>query len=96
MLMALELQHGDDRRRAHREFLAICALAVGVEPLRWHAACAAALARGEVSADGVKAALHGDPARETTPAPALPKQLLAVSVPAGDVSQYSQLLGVAG
>ena len=96
MLMALEVQGGDDRRQAHREFLAICALAVDVEPLRWHAACAAALARGEVSAAGVKAAPHGDPARESTPPPSFPEHLLAVRVPAGDVSQYSQLLAVVG
>ena len=96
MLVALEARHSDDRRQAHREFLAICALAVDVEPLRWHAACATALVRGEVSADGVKAALHGGSATAATAPPSLPEQLLSISVPAGDVGQYSRLLEVAG
>ena len=94
MLLALEQRHGDDRRRAHREFLAVCALAVDVEPVRWQAACATALARGEISAAGVRAALLGDGADRATPLQ-LPHQLAAVAVPAGNIGQYSRLLEVA-
>jgi transposase len=50
LLDAPEERHRDDRRRAHRESLAACALYAGVEPVRWRAACATALARGQVSA----------------------------------------------
>ncbi len=97
MLRALEERHGDDRRRAHREFLGVCALAVDVEPVRWQAACAAALARGEVSAAGVRAALHGDPSGGATAVTVrLPERLAAVKVPAGDVGQYSRLLEAVG
>jgi len=96
VLRTLEVRHSD-RRRAHREFLAICALAVDVEPVRWQAACAAALARGEVSAAGVRTALHGDPVPGRLSEPVrLPASLLEVAVPAGDVDQYSQLLEAMG
>ena len=47
ILDALEAAHPDDRRSAHRAFLAICALGADVEPVRWRAACATALARGD-------------------------------------------------
>lgn len=97
VLRALEERHGEDRRRAHSEFLSVCALAVDVEPVRWRAACAAALARGEVSAAGVRAALHGEPLVKPTPAAVrLPERLAAVAVPAGDVGQYSRLLEAMG
>lgn len=92
VLRALETRHADNRRRAHREFLSVCALAVDVEPVRWQAACAAALARGEVSAAGVRAALHGEPSAPTTTGVRLPDRLAAVEVAAGDVAQYSRLL----
>lgn len=92
VLRALEERYGENRRRAHSEFLAVCALAVDVEPVRWQAACAAALARGEVSAAGVRAALHGDPSPRPPAAVRLPDRLAAVEVPAGDVGQYSRLL----
>lgn len=92
LLAALEATHPDDRRAAHREFLAICAAGAGIEPVRWRAACATALARGEPSAAGVRAALAG-----TIVAPSarieLPARLASVSVPAGDVAQYGALLG---
>lgn len=92
LLEALEAAHPDDRRAAHRAFLAICTLGAEVEPVRWRAACATALARGEVSAAGVRAALEGT---ITTPGSrlALPARLVDVAVPAGDVGQYSRLLG---
>jgi hypothetical protein len=97
VLRALEERHGPDQRRAHREFLAVCELAVDVEPVRWQAACAAALARGEVSPAGVRAALHGRaPGDGVPPAFRLPERLRAVEVPAGDVEQYSRLLEVVG
>lgn len=89
ILDALEAMHPGDRRRAHREFLAICAAAVDVEPVRWRAACATALIRGEVSAAGVRAALAGT-LRVTAPI-GLPARLASVSVAAGDVDQYSRL-----
>lgn len=92
ILDALEAAHPGDRRSAHREFLAICAAAVDVEPVRWRAACATALARDEIGAAGVRAALAG-----TSVVPAsrieLPARLASVSVPAGDVAQYGALLG---
>jgi hypothetical protein len=69
---------GQNRRRANSEFLAVCALAVDVEPVRWQAACAAALARGEVSAAGVRAALHGDTARSAPAAMPLPTRLTGI------------------
>jgi transposase len=96
VLLALEERHGENRRRAHGEFLAVCALAVDVEPVRWQAACAAALARGEVSAAGVRAALHGDTPRSAPAATPLPTRLTGVSVPAGDVGQYNRLLEAVG
>ena len=91
LLAALAAAHVDDRRVAHREFLAICSAGSEVEPVRWRAACATALARREISAAGVRAALAG-----ALPAAApigLPEPLAAVHVPAGDVGQYSRLLG---
>jgi len=92
ILEALEVAHPDDRRAAHREFLAICAAGADLEPVRWRAACATALARGEATAAGVRAALAG-----TIVAPGsrieLPARLASVSVPAGDVAQYGALLG---
>ena len=91
LLDALEERHRDDHRRAHREFLAACALYATVEPVRWRAACATALARGEVSAAGVRAALEGTlpPSRTES---VLPPPLVEVRVPAADLSQYSRLL----
>ena len=90
LLEALETKHGDDRRRAHREFLSACSLAVDVEPVRWFAACATALVRGEASAAGVRAALRGGAAPATEVL--IPAPLSAVTVPAGDPQQYSLLL----
>lgn len=93
LLAALEERHGADRRRAHREFLAVCGLAATVDPVRWRAACAATLARGDISADGVRGALRG--AVPTMPtALVLPLSLAGVDVPAGDVGQYGRLLEV--
>ena len=92
LLEALEARHGDDRRRAHREFLAACALYARVEPVRWRAACATALARGQVSAAGVRAALDGTLPPSTTES-VLPPALVEVRVAAADPSQYSRLLG---
>ena len=94
LLEALEAAHSGDRRAAHREFLAICAAGAETEPVRWRAACATALARGEPSAAGVRAALAGT-IRLGRPAPriALPPTLAQVTVPAGDVGQYGRLLG---
>ena len=92
LLDALEERHRDDRRRAHREFLAACALYAAVEPVRWRAACATALARGEVSAAGVRAALEGR-LPPSTMVSVLPPALAEVRVPAGDLDQYSRLLG---
>jgi hypothetical protein len=60
-----------------------------VEPVRWRAACATALARGEVSAAGVRAALEGSPTVSV-----LPPALAEVRMSAGDLSQYNRLLGV--
>ncbi|MGH7685811.1 MAG: IS21 family transposase [Candidatus Dormibacteria bacterium] len=94
MLLALEQRHGDDRRRAHREFLAVCALANDVEPVRWQAACAAALARDDISAAGVRTALLGGGADRAAPLQ-LPQRLAMVDVPAGDIDQYSRLLEAA-
>ncbi|MGH7920408.1 MAG: hypothetical protein ACREQM_10740 [Candidatus Dormibacteraceae bacterium] len=95
LLQALEVKHDDDLRRAHREFLSICALHAGVEPVRWRAACATALARDEVSAAGVRAALRGSLPQKGSGTP-LPSALAAVRVPAGDIGQYNQLLGGGG
>ncbi len=92
LLDALETAHIGDRRRAHREFLAICTFGAEVEPVRWRAACATALARGDASAAGVRAALDGTIVSTGTTI-ALPPRLAAVTVPAGDVDQYSRLLG---
>lgn len=91
LLRALEERHGADRRRAHREFLRACELGIGVEPVRWRAACAAAVACGDISAAGVKAALTGEPRPRQCPT-ALPDALIAVVVAAGDPAQYQQLL----
>ena len=92
LLEALEAAHPADRRRAHREFLAVCAAGAELEPVRWRAACATALARGEPSAAGVRAALAGT---SLAPAPRieLPTRLAGVRVAAGDVAQYGALLG---
>ncbi len=90
LLEALETKHGDDRRRAHREFLSACSLAADVEPVRWFAACATAVVRGEVSAAGVKAALRGGAAPATQVL--IPAPLATVTVLAGDPQQYSLLL----
>ena len=94
LLLALEERWGGDRRQAHKEFLAVCTLHQQVDQVRWRAACATALARGEVSAV-VVAALEGR-AATTTAAVALPLVWSAVAVPAGDASQYQRLLGVRG
>lgn len=95
LLQALEARHGDDLRRAHREFLAACSLYANTEPVRWRAACATALARGEVSAAGVKAALEGRlPAKGAVTT--LPARLAEVRVPAGDPLQYNRLLQPVG
>lgn len=91
LLEALETAHPGDRRRAHREFLAVCTLGAVVEPVRWRAACATALARGETSAAGVAAALSGT-MRPTRSAMVLPARLAEVSVAAGNVAQYGRLL----
>jgi transposase len=93
LLEALETAHVGDQRRAHREFLAACALSADVEPVRWRAACATALARGEASAAGVRAALAGTSTAGSSTL-ALPARLAGVAVPAGDIGQYSRLLGV--
>ena len=93
LLEALEALHPDDRRRAHREFLAVCGLGAEVEPVRWRAACATALARGEIGAAGVRAALEGAPRPATPGGLVVPSHLAEVSVPAGDVGQYGRLLG---
>ncbi len=90
LLAALEARHGADRRRAHREFLAVCKLATTEEPVRWIAACATAVARDAVSAAGVAAALTGTAPRATPVQ--IPDALAAVVVPSGDPAQYSQLL----
>jgi len=92
ILGALEAAHPADRRSAHRAFLAICVLGADVEPVRWRAACATALARGDVTAAGVRAALTGTSATISPRIP-LPPALAGVAVPAGDVGQYSRLLG---
>jgi len=89
LLAALEAHYGDDTRRAHREFLTVCALGRAVEPVRWQAACATALARGEPNAAGVRRALEGAPEHHTL---ALPARVRDVAVPAGDIAQYDQLL----
>ena len=91
LLEALEVAHVGDQRRAHREFLAACALSADVEPVRWRAACATALARGDASAAGVRAALTGTSTAGSSTL-ALPARLAGVAVPAGDVGQYSRLL----
>lgn len=92
ILDALEAAHAGDQRRAHREFLAVCTAGADVEPVRWRAACATALARGQVDAAGVRAALDGTIV-STGSTIELPPRLAAVAVPAGDVDQYSRLLG---
>jgi hypothetical protein len=74
------------------KFLTACALYAGVEPVRWRAACATALVRGEVSAAGVRAALEGT-LPPSTMAGALPPALAEIHVSAGDLSQYDRLLG---
>ncbi len=91
LLEALEAAHPADRRRAHREFLAVCALGADLEPIRWRAACATALARGQASAAGVRAALEGTPSASAPMR--LPAGLAEVHVPAGDIDQYGALLG---
>ena len=58
--------------------------------MRWIAACATAVARGDVSAAGVKAALR-DGATPATKV-VIPEPLAAVTVAAGDPQQYSLLL----
>lgn len=90
LLTALEAKHSEDLRRAHREFLAVCSLAGNVEPVRWIAACATAMVRGEVSAAGVRAALNGESRKVGEVR--IPEVLAAVAVPAGNPQQYSQLL----
>ncbi len=90
LLRELEGQHREDLRRAHREFLMICGLATNVEPVRWIAACATALARGEVSAAGVRAALNG--ASRGVGEVRIPDVLAAVAVAPGNPQQYSQLM----
>jgi hypothetical protein len=87
----MEAHHGEDRRRAHKEFLTTCTLLVDTEPVRWRAACATALARGELSAAGVRAALAGTSVT-TAATPSLPAALAQVHVPAGDLRQYDRLL----
>jgi transposase len=91
LLDAIEAHHGEDRRRAHKEFLTACTLLVDTEPVRWRAACATALARGELSAAGVRAALAGTSVT-TAATPSLPAALAEVHVPAGDLRQYDRLL----
>ena len=59
LLRELEERHRGGLPRVHREFLAICALAGEIEPARWEAACATALARCVISLAGVRAALPG-------------------------------------
>jgi hypothetical protein len=76
---------------AHREFLAVCGLAATVDPMRRRAACAATLARGDISADGVRTALRGA-APDRADIAVLPLSLAGVDVPAGDVGQYGGLL----
>ena len=95
LLLALEERWGEDRRRAHKEFLSVCTLHQQVDQVRWRAACATALVRGEVSAAGVRAALEGRAAASATVA-ALPLVWSRVEVPAGDPSQYQRLLGARG
>lgn len=94
MLTALERAHPGDRVRAHAAFLAICELAIGADMVRWRAACATALARGELDKEGVAAALRGDPrpAPRTTTVTVVPPALADVRVDAGDPGQYQQLL----
>lgn len=92
ILEALETARPGDQHRAHREFLVICTLGADVEPVRWRAACATALARGDASAAGVRAALDGTLATAGAGL-RLPARLADVAVPAGDVDQYSRLLG---
>ena len=73
----------------------VCTLHQQVDQVRWRAACATALARGEVSAAGVRAALEGRSAATAMTA-ALPLVWRAVAVPAGDPSQDQRLLGARG
>ena len=97
LLLALEERWGEDRRQAHEEFLLVCTLHQQVDQVRWRAACATALARGEVSSAGVRAALEGrSAATATAMTTALPLVWRAVAVPAGDPSQYQRLLGARG
>jgi len=91
ILLALERRHASDLRRAHREFLTICTLQLETDPVRWRAACATALARGDVSSQGVRDALNGVATKAGLTR--LPERLAGVEVPAGDVAQYSRLLG---
>jgi len=58
--------------------------------VRWLAACATAVVRGEVSAAGVKAALQGGAAPVTQVL--IPPPLATVTVLPGDPQQYSLLL----
>jgi hypothetical protein len=95
LLLALEERWGGDRRQAHKEFLAVCTLHRQVDQVRWRAACATALARGEVSAAGVRTALEGRAATRALVAE-LPEVWSAIEVPAGDPSQYQRLLGARG
>ncbi len=96
LLLGLEERWGADRRRAHKEFLGVCILHRQVDQVRWRAACATALARGEVTVAGVRAALEGRPATTTTALATLPGTWGGVEVAAGDPGQYQQLLGVSG
>lgn len=91
LLDAVERRHPGDRVRAHREFLGACQLAIGRDMVRWRAACATAIARGDASCLGVKAALLGEPV-PTQLATVLPPALAGVRVDPGDPAQYQQLL----
>jgi len=73
----------------------VCTLHQQVDQVRWRAACATALARGEVSSAGVRAALEGRAATLAPPA-TVPLAWSRVEVPAGDPSQYQRLLGARG
>jgi hypothetical protein len=93
LLTALERAHPENRVRAHGTFLSICELALGSDMVRWRAACATALARGELDKDGVKAALRGEPRPMTATAMSVvPRALAHVRVDAGDPAQYQQLM----
>jgi hypothetical protein len=66
-------------------------LQLETDPVRWRAACATALARGDVSSQGVRDALNGVATKVALTK--LPERLAGVEVPAGDVAQYGRLLG---